>query len=55
MASGPISIENRFELGQFASRKLMAQMLWLVVIHVTFVVSGVLMTPMDWLQARSYK
>ena len=31
------------------------EMLWLVVIHLTFVVSGVLMALMDWLQARSYK
>jgi uncharacterized protein (TIGR00645 family) len=31
------------------------EMYWLVVIHLTFVVSGVLMALMDWLQARSYK
>jgi uncharacterized protein (TIGR00645 family) len=31
------------------------EMFWLVVIHLTFVVSGVLMALMDWLQARSYK
>ncbi len=31
------------------------EMYWLVVIHLTFVVSGVLMAVMDWLQARSYK
>jgi uncharacterized membrane protein YqhA len=30
-------------------------MFWLVTIHLTFVVSGVLMALMDWLQARSYK
>lgn len=31
------------------------EMFWLVVIHLTFVVSGVLMALMDWLQAKSYK
>jgi uncharacterized protein (TIGR00645 family) len=31
------------------------EMYWLVVIHLTFVVSGVLMALMDWLQAKSYK
>ena len=28
-------------------------LLWLTIIHLTFVVSGVLMALMDWLQARS--
>jgi uncharacterized protein (TIGR00645 family) len=32
-----------------------SEMFWLVVIHLTFVVSGVLMALMDWLQAKSYK
>ena len=27
---------------------------WLVIIHLTFVISGVLMALMDWLQAKSY-
>jgi uncharacterized protein (TIGR00645 family) len=31
------------------------EMYWLVVIHLTFVISGVLMALMDYLQARSYK
>jgi uncharacterized protein (TIGR00645 family) len=31
------------------------EMLWLVVIHLTFVTSGVLMALMDWLQSKSYK
>ena len=31
------------------------EMFWLVTIHLTFVVSGVLMALMDWLQTRSYK
>ena len=31
------------------------ELYWLVVIHLTFVVSGVLMALMDWLQSRSYK
>jgi uncharacterized protein (TIGR00645 family) len=31
------------------------EMYWLVVIHLTFVVSGVLLALMDWLQARSVK
>lgn len=30
-------------------------LMWLTVIHLTFVVSGVLMALMDWLQARSSK
>jgi uncharacterized protein (TIGR00645 family) len=30
-------------------------LMWLTVIHLTFVVSGVLMALMDWLQARSAK
>jgi uncharacterized protein (TIGR00645 family) len=32
-----------------------SEMFWLVVIHLTFVVSGVLMALMDWLQAKSHK
>lgn len=31
------------------------EMYWLVVIHLTFVASGVLLALMDWLQAKSYK
>jgi len=31
------------------------EMFWLVVIHLTFVVSGVLMALMDYLQAKAYK
>jgi uncharacterized protein (TIGR00645 family) len=31
------------------------EMMWLVLIHLTFVVSGVLMALMDWLQSKSYK
>ena len=30
------------------------ELYWMVVIHVTFVASGVLMALMDWLQAKSY-
>lgn len=30
------------------------ELYWLVVIHLTFVVSGVLLAVMDWLQARAY-
>ena len=30
------------------------ELFWLVVIHLTFVVSGVLLAVMDWLQARAY-
>ncbi|TGD44295.1 TIGR00645 family protein [Pseudotabrizicola sediminis] len=30
------------------------ELFWLVVIHLTFVVSGVLLAVMDWLQAKSY-
>jgi len=32
-----------------------SEMFWLVTIHLTFVVSGVLMALMDYLQAKSYK
>jgi uncharacterized protein (TIGR00645 family) len=32
-----------------------SEMFWLVVIHLSFVVSGVLMALMDWLQAKSEK
>lgn len=32
-----------------------SEMYWLVVIHLTFVVSGVLMALMDYLQAKAYK
>ncbi|WP_374428892.1 TIGR00645 family protein [Tabrizicola sp.] len=32
-----------------------SEMFWLVVIHLTFVVSGVLMALMDYLQAKAYK
>ncbi len=31
------------------------EMYWLVIIHLTFVISGVLMALMDYLQAKSYK
>ena len=31
------------------------EMKWLVIIHLTFIVSGVLMALMDYLQAKSYK
>ena len=30
------------------------ELYWLVVIHLTFVISGVLLAVMDWLQSRSY-
>ncbi|VDC26062.1 TIGR00645 family protein [Pseudogemmobacter humi] len=30
------------------------ELFWMVVIHLTFVLSGVLMALMDWLQAKSY-
>jgi uncharacterized membrane protein YqhA len=30
-------------------------LMWLTVIHMTFVLSGVLLALMDWLQARSSK
>ncbi|AWD22670.1 TIGR00645 family protein [Pseudogemmobacter blasticus] len=31
-----------------------SELFWLVVIHLTFVLSGVLMALMDWLQAKAY-
>ena len=30
------------------------ELFWLVIIHLTFVISGVLLAVMDWLQARAY-
>jgi uncharacterized membrane protein YqhA len=32
-----------------------AQLRWLVIIHLTFVLSGVLLAVMDWLAARAVK
>jgi uncharacterized protein (TIGR00645 family) len=43
------------ELGEYASGEPIdePQLRWLVIIHVTFVVSGVLLALMDWLSART--
>jgi uncharacterized membrane protein YqhA len=30
------------------------ELYWLVVIHLTFVISGVLLAVMDWLQVKAY-
>jgi uncharacterized protein (TIGR00645 family) len=41
---------GEYETGQFLDEP---QLRWLVIIHVTFVVSGVLLALMDWLSART--
>jgi len=41
---------GEYETGQFFDEP---QLRWLVIIHVTFVVSGVLLALMDWLSART--
>lgn len=57
VAISAIHLLKRFmEIG-IGETPLMADpvLFWLVVIHLTFVVSGVLMAAMDWLSARSAK
>jgi uncharacterized protein (TIGR00645 family) len=58
VAISGIHLLKRFmEIGDLDTATLYGEkeLMWLVVIHLTFVVSGVLMALMDWLQARSYK
>lgn len=57
VAISGIHLLKRFmEIGEsVADAKFGAtELYWLVVIHLTFVVSGVLLAVMDWLQARAY-
>ncbi|MBJ2150358.1 TIGR00645 family protein [Paracoccus sp. IB05] len=54
VAISGISLLKRFmEIGD-AKPLNPTDLYWMVVIHVTFVVSGVLMALMDWFQAKSY-
>ncbi len=58
VAISGIHLLKRFmEIGESTADAKFGQteLLWLVVIHLTFVVSGVLMALMDWLQAKSAK
>ncbi|RYI22131.1 MAG: TIGR00645 family protein [Acetobacteraceae bacterium] len=58
VAISGIHLLKRFmEIGDLETATLYGEteLMWLVVIHLTFVISGVLMALMDWLQARSYK
>ena len=57
VAISGIHLLKRFmEIGDPAKPEMDERMLlWLTVIHMTFVVSGVLLALMDWLQARSSK
>ena len=50
-------LKRFFEIGKMSTDpvNLERELYWLVVVHLTFVVSGVLMALMDWLAARSSK
>ena len=54
--SGIHLLKRFFEIGDAFGTILFGatELYWLVVIHLTFVVSGVLMALMDWLHARSH-
>ena len=57
VAISGIHLLKRFmEISDIDSAKTFGEteLYWLVVIHLTFVASGVLMAAMDWLQAKSY-
>lgn len=56
VAISAISLLKRFmEIGSGARPLEPAELRWLVIIHLTFVVSGVLMALMDWLNAQGAK
>jgi uncharacterized protein (TIGR00645 family) len=58
VAISGIHLLKRFmEIGQKPGEQIFGdrELTWLVVIHLVFVVSGVLMAAMDWLAARSKK
>lgn len=55
VAISGIHLLKRFmEIGKPGVQMGENELYWLVVIHLTFVVSGVLLAVMDWLQARAY-
>ncbi|WP_225030144.1 TIGR00645 family protein [Xinfangfangia pollutisoli] len=57
VAISGIHLLKRFmEISDIDSAKAFGEteLKWLVIIHLTFVISGVLMALMDWLQAKSY-
>jgi uncharacterized protein (TIGR00645 family) len=55
VAISGIHLLKRFmEIGKPGVQVGETELYWLVVIHLTFVVSGVLLAVMDWLQARAY-
>jgi uncharacterized protein (TIGR00645 family) len=55
VAISGIHLLKRFmEIGE-ASRVSTTELFWFVVIHLTFVVSGVMLAAMDWLTAKSAK
>ena len=55
VAISGIHLLKRFmEIGKPGVQVGEVELYWLVVIHLTFVVSGVLLAVMDWLQARAY-
>lgn len=54
IAISAIHLLKRFmEVGQSAEEINETQLFWLTVVHLTFVVSGLLLAVMDWLGARS--
>ena len=56
MAISGIDLLKRFmEIGQpgFDTAGHEGQLYWMVVIHLTFVISGVLLATMDWMISRS--
>lgn len=55
MAISGIHLLKRFmEIGDTTDAPLEAnQLKWLVIIHITFVISGVLLAVMDWVTARA--
>jgi len=58
VAISGIHLLKRFmEIGEPAAKKAVTEteLYWFVVIHLTFVVSGVMLAAMDWLTARSAK
>ena len=56
VAISAISLLKRFmEIGEPDAKYGDRELFWLVVIHLTFVVSGILLAVMDWFIARSIK
>lgn len=56
VAISGIHLLKRFmEIGKNGKAFDENELKWMVIIHLTFVISGVLLAVMDWLQARAYK